>query len=268
VRSERHYPAGLSFFPNAFCLTSVSLTVAVVHLICSAAIAHDEPKTDAARVSEITAQVLFDPGVLVAQEVIAADGKPVADADLDQAHAIQKLETFGCIVYPYDGAPADAVTRVSFRWGSAFWDENTPLLQVFPNLTTIDFSNTSVCGTRIVNAGLKRLRTLKKLTTLNFNTTGIGDDGLREIARCKSLTALFLRNTQISDAGLKQLTDVTNLSELDVSGTRITDTGLKELVRLTKLRTLLLSRNQVTNETLRRLHHSLPDLHISLRDDF
>jgi internalin A len=227
MRSERRIPVGLSLFGNALCLTAALSGIAAA----------------------------------------ATDAMPVSDADLDQADAIHKLVRLGCIVYPDERAPRDAVTRVNFRWGSDFGDENTPLLEVFPNLTTIDFHHTSVCGTRIVNAGLKRLRTFTKLTMLNFNETGLGDDGVREIARFKSLTALFLRNTQITDAGLNQLTGLTNLSELDVSGTRITDCGLKALARLKNLRTLSLSRNQVTNEALNRLHHSLPDLRISLRDD-
>lgn len=210
----------------------------------------------------------FDPGLLAAQVFDATKGTPIPNADVNRARATHNLERFGCIIDPYEGAPPDSVTRVSFRWGSDFGDENMPLLGGFPNLTTIDFSHTRVCGTRIVNSGFKRLTTLKKLTTLNFNTTAIGNDGLGEVVRCKSLKALFLRNTQITNAGLRRLSGAHNLSELDVSATRITDSGLKELAGVKNLRILVLSRNDVSREAVDGLRRSLPGLQISLRDDF
>jgi internalin A len=258
---------------------------------CSAAIADGNPQAGKGQANETPQKADGEPGVMAGKVVLRADAKPVDNDHLDQAHAIQELENLGCSVYPYEGAPAYAVTGVGFRWGSNFWDENIPLLQAFPNLTTIDFRHTKICGTRIWNAGLKKLANLKKLTTLNFSTTGIGDDALKEIGRLKGLTGLILSKTQITDAGLKELTDLTDLAELNVSDTGITGAGLAKLKTLKKLTTLsacrtcltdddvmgiselknlrsiVLSRYQVTDGALRRLRASAPNLHVVRRDE-
>jgi Leucine-rich repeat (LRR) protein len=61
--------------------------------------------------------------------------------------------------------------------------------------------------TKITDAGLKHLRTLTKLKTLNLSGTEVTDAGLTELRELKSLTYLNLLMTRVrpESAGLKAL---------------------------------------------------------------
>lgn len=114
------------------------------------------------------------PSVLLAV-VLASNSAAIAADNSDESQAIAKLERLGGVVNPHDRTPGRPVTMVGFRWGSDFGDENVPLLKAFPDLKSLDFSRSKISGTHIVGAGLKELRGLKHLTTLNFTNTQIGD---------------------------------------------------------------------------------------------
>src|SRR5438093_800025 len=81
--------------------------------------------------------------------------------------------------------------------------------------------------TRISDAGLKDLAGLGELHTLELSDTAVTDAGLKELARLKQLKNLFLGGTRVTDAGAKVLTEIEGLQWLDFSGTSITNAGLK-----------------------------------------
>ncbi|MDW7995999.1 MAG: leucine-rich repeat domain-containing protein [Gemmatales bacterium] len=113
--------------------------------------------------------------------------------------------------------------------------------------------------TRITDAGLKELATLKKLKTLHLCGTGLTDVGLKELAALQNLTTLDLSDTPITDAGLKELAALKNLTTLDLENTRITDAGLKELARLKSLAVLYVDGGtKVTQRGIAELRKALP----------
>ncbi len=56
--------------------------------------------------------------------------------------------------------------------------------------------------------------------------TPITDAGLRELKNLESLTTLDLGDTAITYVGVAQLTNLKSLKSLDLSGTLITDNGV------------------------------------------
>ena len=127
---------------------------------------------------------------------------------------------------------ADPLRRSSFETNSEFSDQDFPLLKSFVELTTLDLSNTKVCGTHIKGAGLAELRGLKKLVTLSLWSSQISDAGLKQLQDFKSLTTLILAKTEITDAGLMNLSGLTGLTTLSLDETEITDAGLKALEKV------------------------------------
>ncbi|HKB38219.1 MAG TPA: hypothetical protein VKD72_17355, partial [Gemmataceae bacterium] len=68
--------------------------------------------------------------------------------------------------------------------------------------------------TKVTDAGLKELKELKNLRTLNLGGTGITDAGLKKLKEFKSLQGLNLMDTKVTDAGVKEL--MAALPELQV----------------------------------------------------
>ena len=56
--------------------------------------------------------------------------------------------------------------------------------------------------------GLVELKNLKKLKSLNLNTTGVGDDVLEILGEIASLESIQLDSARISDAGMPSLANV------------------------------------------------------------
>ena len=81
----------------------------------------------------------------------------------------------------------------------------------------------------MTDAGLKELKHLKQLASLNLNGTGVTDAGLKELADLKQLTTLDLQSSPVTDAGLKELKDLKQLTSLYLGGTKVTGEGAKEL---------------------------------------
>jgi hypothetical protein len=121
-------------------------------------------------------------------------------------------------------------------------------LKVLTSLRTLD-----VGGTKVTDAGLMELKELKGLQSLSLAGTEITDAGLKELEGVQSLHTLDLSYTQVTDGGLKELKVLQNLQELDLNNTRVGNGGVKELKGLQGLRTLVLSFTQVTDSCLHEL---------------
>ena len=166
--------------------------------------------------------------VLLVAVVLAPASATIAADTLDESRAVREIERLGGIVSRDEALPGCPVTAVRFKRGSEFADDDVPLLKPFAQLATLDLGNTKICGTRIVNSGLKGLRDLKKLTTLNLSGAAITDDSLNQLGELHNLTTLTLDHTQITDAGLQQLLGLKNLAILSpMDG--LTDADLKRL---------------------------------------
>jgi len=107
--------------------------------------------------------------------------------------------------------------------------------------------------TEVTDAGLKELKKLKSLQSLDLTDTKITDAGLKELKELKSLQELDLSGTKVTDAGLKELKELKSLQRLNLFGTSVTDAGLKELKELKHLQWLVLGPVAVTDGALRTL---------------
>ena len=59
--------------------------------------------------------------------------------------------------------------------------------------------------TKITDAGLKHVKELKSLHTLDLRLTKVTDAGLKELKECKSLQRLTLFETLVTRVGLREL---------------------------------------------------------------
>ena len=182
--------------------------------------------------------------VLTSKIIIFAADDPA------QSQAIREIERLGGVVERDDKLPGRPVTGIHFPNLSNFGDEHLTLLKPLTKLTNVWLNNTKVCGTRIRGGGLRELRTLSSLTTLNLFACKISDSGMSQLAELRNLRYLDLQHTQITDVGLKELKQLKNLETLDLGSDRITDAGLRELGGLKKLSSLTVDSNQITDAGL------------------
>ena len=84
-------------------------------------------------------------------------------------------------------------------------------------------------GTKVTDAGLKELATIKSLQNLQLYGTQVTNAGLKELAGLKSLKCLNLSSTQVTDAGLAHLKALPHLMALSLERTGVTAAGLKQL---------------------------------------
>ena len=84
-------------------------------------------------------------------------------------------------------------------------------------------------GTKVTDAGLKELKDLKQLTSLDLTWTWGTAAVLKELKDLKQLTSLDLSGTGVTDAGLKELKDLKQLTTLYLGGTKVTDDGVADL---------------------------------------
>ena len=105
----------------------------------------------------------------------------------------------------------------------------------------------------ITDAGLKHLKGVTDLTTLDLLDTQVTDSGLKNLAGLKHLEWLILENTKVTGAGLVHLKGMTNLVDLNLASTGVTDAGLGHLVGLASLEHLNLASTGVTDAGLGHL---------------
>ena len=193
----------------------------------------------------------------IAVAVLAAS-TVVADDNLDDSKAIQKIELLGGKITRDEALPGSPVVEIDLRDSSRFGDKYVHLLKSFKelhtlHLTKIQISDDGQTHSLFTDEGMKGLRSLTNLTTLGLASTGITDAGLPEIKDLKKLTTLNLLGTRITDASFEVVKELSNLTELDLTGLRITNNGLKELHGLTNLRRLVLTGTKITDDGLKEI---------------
>ncbi len=127
---------------------------------------------------------------------------------------------------------------------TAAGDDDLELLERAPDLHVVELD-----GTFVTDAGISRLRNLKKLFRLGLAYTVITDGALETLAHLPSLKALDLCGTSITNRGLKFLSKLPHLDTLVLSETHVTGPGLIEL-RSTHLETLTLDHLAVDDADL------------------
>lgn len=109
------------------------------------------------------------------------------------------------------------------------------------------------------DAGLAPLAPMAdKITSVDLARTKITDAGLASLASMKNLTELHLENTGITDAGLDHLKVLASLEYLNLYNTKVTDAGIQKLAGLAKLKALYLWQTGVTKAGVAQLKAKLP----------
>jgi hypothetical protein len=90
-------------------------------------------------------------------------------------------------------------------------------------------------------AGLKEVRRLGKVRSLDLSSTVVTDESLEQLTGLTSLEELLLNGTEVGDAGVKHLEGLSGLRKLDLAETRLTAVGVGSLKGLINLRELNLA---------------------------
>ncbi|MBL8211505.1 MAG: hypothetical protein JNK87_12365 [Bryobacterales bacterium] len=128
------------------------------------------------------------------------------------------------------------------------------------DLTKLDLS-----GTKITDAGLQHLKTLKNIRELNLHYAEyISEDGLAVLKTFPQLEVLNLRGTRVTSKVFEHIAHLKNLRDLDLGFTEITDDGFEALLELPKLERLVIGGNRLTGECLNMLRQvsTLRDLDV------
>ncbi len=108
--------------------------------------------------------------------------------------------------------------------------------------------------TRANDEGMKNLRGLSRLETLDLNYTEISDEGMQHLAGMTKLSGLTLGSHRITDAGIEHIKGLTRLTFLNIgSAVGMSDEGVAYLSRMTELETLLLGGQRITDAGVSRL---------------
>lgn len=138
------------------------------------------------------------------------------------------------------------------------------ILQLSQSDTGLMFTAVNVVD-KFDDAALTKLAPLAPhLVDVNLARTKITDAGLAVVGTMKNLQRLRLENTAITDAGLEHLKDLPQLEYLNLFNTQITDAGLEKLAGLPNLKRLYAWETKATKEGAEKLHAANNSLVINL----
>lgn len=124
----------------------------------------------------------------------------------------------------------------------------------FPSLT--DFADAN--NPRFNDAGLAMLKRLKKLDTLEVNSSSVDKESLLAFVKSNpTIKKLFIADLNVDDAYVAKLPKY--LTELDLSHNPITDESIESILKMKKLKVFRLNgKTMVSVEALGKLKKALP----------
>ena len=134
--------------------------------------------------------------------------------------------------------PGRPIVDLRFAAGSDITDDDLVRIEGLTELRSLNLPE------RITDAGLGRLRGLKKLEWLSVGNTKVSDEGLRIVAGFDRLEWLGLGDTT-TDAGLTHLKGLKRLKGLGLDCTAVSDAGLVIVAQFSELSSLMLDSTQV-----------------------
>ena len=115
----------------------------------------------------------------------------------------------------------------------------------------------------LADDGLKTLKGLGDVISLNLRDTKITSSGLAHLKDLSSLRRLHLERTEITDSGLEYLSGLKELEYLNLYQTQVSDKGIDHLSGLKKLKKIYLWDTKVSDRGFEKLKKALPKLVIS-----
>jgi hypothetical protein len=114
------------------------------------------------------------------------------------------------------------------------------------------------------DSGLASLAPLAdKISSIDLARSKVTDAGLAALATMKNLEEIHLEGTGIGDSGLDHLKSLASLEYLNLYNTKVTDAGVQKLEGLTKLKSLYLWQTGVTKAGVAKLKSKLANAHIN-----
>ncbi len=138
-------------------------------------------------------------------------------------------------------------------------DEELELLAAAPHLQDLSLKNSPVTA-----RGIRHLRRLPELRSLQFGCRVISDDLAAELSALTTLKKLDVRCSTISDRAAAAIAASRSLEELDCGASNLTDEGAAQFVKLPRLKTLCLAGTSITGAGLFRLARSRTLTHLDL----
>lgn len=118
-------------------------------------------------------------------------------------------------------------------------------------------------GTKISDAGLESLGTIRSLKNLTLYQTNINGTGLKHLHDLKNLQVLIISETSIAHVGLADLASLPMLKELNLyQCEQLNDESLAALSKLSQLKELTLVKTSMSSIGIERLKVLLPNCKI------
>jgi hypothetical protein len=147
------------------------------------------------------------------------------------------------------------VEQLDLTTASGLTDDDLAVLDQLTSLRLLNLDRSRRAGwqeieqTRLTDASLARMHSLKKLEELNLGGHAITDAGLAYLVGLDQLKNLELKDTLITDAALEHLKALPSLKILDVTGTKITAEAIRKF-ELARPEVNVSSGNDVTKPVL------------------
>jgi hypothetical protein len=139
-----------------------------------------------------------------------------------EAEAIKSIEASGGRVFKISAA--DEQREVSFYLASKpIGDQQIQAINAVPNTIWVNLA-----ATDITDEGLQQLAGMP-IQKLHLEKTKIGDAGLKHLASLKDLHYLNLYGTKVTDEGLQHLAGLKNLRKLYLWKSAVTEKGIQQL---------------------------------------
>lgn len=112
---------------------------------------------------------------------------------------------------------------------------------------------------QITDAGMKHVKELAALDTLNLGNTGVTDDGLAELKGLKLKSLTVSGCVRMTDKATETIKGFAGLDYLSLPST-ITPRGVKNLVGLKKLKSLYIGGATLSDAAIKDIADNMPDL--------
>jgi hypothetical protein len=137
-----------------------------------------------------------------------------------------------------------------------------PTLRSFPRLRFLHLN-----GSQATDRTMDVVAGLNDLEELTMDNARVTDAGIAKLKGLKKLRALRIETDSgklpIGDTGMAHLKSLTRLEHLILGEAEITDAGLAELKGLASLKELCIGANRVTREGMQRFRREMPKVEVT-----
>jgi len=128
-------------------------------------------------------------------------------------------------------------------------DKDLALLKpLAPYITELNLARS-----KVTNAGVSTISTLKKLEVLDLSSTAINDGAIDSLSKLPNLQRLNLHHTTVSDASIQKLSALKNLKKLYLWNSKVTMAAAKKLHAANKALVINLGAEEVKTQMAKKV---------------